>query len=167
MNDPPGLPGNAPRAQFTKVTAGASLTHGFEPFGLRTQLSSTLAGQWSNDVLYPSEQVALAGPFAVRGYRDGRVFGDRGMTWRNELAFPFALASGSRAALAVRPFVGADFGKVWAHDDVPGAYLSGWSTGTSVAWSTVSVQLSWSGAAWRSDSIAQDHMFFARFAASF
>ncbi len=167
LNDPAGLPGNAPRAQFTKITAGAGVNHGFEPFGLRTQLSSTLAAQWSNDVLYPSEQVAIAGPFAVRGYRDGRLFGDRGMTWRNEIAFPFSLGAGSGAALAVRPFVGADFGKVWAHDDVPGAYLSGWAAGTSFAWSSISVQLSWSGSASHSASLAPDHMFFARFAASF
>jgi hemolysin activation/secretion protein len=67
----------------------------------------------------------------------------------------------------VRPFVGADYGRVWSHRDAPGAYLSGWATGTSLAWSSVSLQLSWSGSAWRSDSVARDHLFFAHFAASF
>jgi hemolysin activation/secretion protein len=78
LDDASGSPGNAPRAQFTKFTAGAGVTRGFEPFGVRAQLSSTFAGQWSNDVLYSSEQIAIAGPFAVRGYRDERLFGDRG-----------------------------------------------------------------------------------------
>jgi hemolysin activation/secretion protein len=167
VNDPAGLPGNAPRAQFTKFTAGAGVTQGFAPFGVRTQLSSTLAAQWSNDVLYSSEQIAIAGPFAVRGYRDERLFGDRGLTWRNELALPFALGAGTGSVIALRPFVGADFGKVWSHDGVPGGYLSGWAAGTNVAFSSVSLQVSWSGAAARSSNLPSDHMFFARVAASF
>lgn len=166
LDDPSGLPEHAPRAQFTKFTLSAGLTRSFEPLGVRTQLSSTLGAQWSDDVLYPSEQVTIAGPFSVRGYRNSRVFGDRGMTWRNELAFPFSLGMRGGGALAVRPFVGADYGKVWAHHDAPDAYLSGWAAGTSIAWSAISLQLSWSGSAWRSDDVASDHMFFARFAAS-
>jgi hemolysin activation/secretion protein len=89
------------------------------------------------------------------------------MTWRNELAFPFSVGMPGGRGLGVRPFLGLDYGKVWAHHDVPGAYLSGWSAGTNFAWSALTLQLSWSGSAWRSDSIASDHMFFARFAASF
>jgi hemolysin activation/secretion protein len=167
LSDPGDLPGNAPRAQFTKISTGAGVARGFETFGVRTQLSSTLATQWSNDVLYSSEQMAIAGPFSVRGYRDGRLFGDRGMTWRNELAFPVSFGALANIGLAIRPFVGADYGKVWAHGSVPGAYLSGWAAGTNLAWSSVNAQLSWSGSAWRSQPVAPDHMFFARFTASF
>jgi hemolysin activation/secretion protein len=167
MHDPANLPGGAPTAQYTKLTAGAGVSRGFMPFGVRTQFSSTMTSQWSNDTLYSSEQIAISGPYAVRGYRDVLLFADRGLMWRNEVAFPFAFGIGNTSPLSLRPFLGADFGRAWSHDAVPGSYLSGWAVGTSLAFARVSVQLSWSGAAWRSQSVPADHLFFARLAASF
>jgi hemolysin activation/secretion protein len=167
LHDAGDLPGNVPHGEFLKMIAGAGVVRNFAPFGVRTRVSSTFAGQWSNDALYPSEQVAIAGPFAVRGYRDVRLFGDRGFTWRNELGFPFAFGVGNAPPIGVRPFIGTDFGKVWAHNDVPSAYLSGVAAGVNLAFASVSLQLSWSGAAWRSNSVPYDHLFFARLAASF
>jgi hemolysin activation/secretion protein len=167
FHDPVDLSGGAPHGEFLKLTAGAGVTRGFEPFGIRTQVASNFSGQWSNQTLYASEQFAIAGPFAVRGYRDVRLFGDRGFTLRNEVGFPFALGSASAHPLGLRPFVGADFGKVVAHNDIHSAYLSGWATGASLAFGATSLQLSWSEAAWRSRSIPTDHLFFARFTTSF
>jgi hemolysin activation/secretion protein len=167
VSDPPGTTGDAPRAQFTKLTGGAGVSRSLAPFGVRTQLSSTMAAQWSNDVLFSSEQIGISGPFAVRGYRDFRLFGDRGLTWRNEVGFPVAIGVGAAAPLSLRPFIGADLGRVWSHDGVPGAFLSGWATGASLALSRFSVQLSWSEASSRSASVPADHLFFAHLAASF
>jgi hemolysin activation/secretion protein len=166
LEDAGGLPEEAPRAQFTRVTLGASVSRGFEPFGVRTELMSSLNAQWSNDVLYASEQISLAGPFSVRGYRDVRLYGDRGFTWRNELAFPFALGAGGRRPLGIRPFVGADFGRVWSHEDSDGGHLSGFAAGVSVSFAPASLQLSWSGAGSRSDGLPSDQLFFARLAVS-
>jgi hemolysin activation/secretion protein len=167
LDDPAGLPETAPRAQFTKLTLGAGLTRGFDLLGVRSQLSSTWSGQWSNDVLYSSEQITIAGPFSVRGYRDVRLFGDRGMTWRNELGFPFSLGSGGVQPISVRPFIGADAGRVFAHETTPTGYMTGWATGVNVARFPMSLQLSWSGAGPRSRELPSDHLFFARLAASF
>jgi hemolysin activation/secretion protein len=167
FHDASDLPGGAPHGEFLKMTAGAGVTRSFEPFGLRTQISSNLSGQWSNDTLYASEQFAIAGPFAVRGFRDVRLFADRGLTWRNEVGFPFALGAGNLHPLSLRPFIGSDFGRVLAHNDVPSAYLSGWAAGANLAFASTSLQLSWSGAAWRSRSVPSDHLFFARLVTSF
>jgi hemolysin activation/secretion protein len=167
LTDSPGTTGGAPRAQFTKLTGGAGVSRSFAPFCVRTQLSSTVAAQWSNNVLYSSEQIGISGPFAVRGYRDFRLFGDRGLTWRNELGFPLAIGVGAAAPLSLRPFVGADLGRVWSHDGVPGAFLSGWATGASLTLSRFSAQLSWSEAGSRSASVPADHLFFAHLTASF
>jgi hemolysin activation/secretion protein len=167
LDDEGDLPGGAPRAQFVKYTAGASVSRGFEAFGLRPQLSTRLLAQWSNDTLYSSEQIALAGPFAVRGYRESRLYGDRGLTWRNELGIPFTAGVGTRRPLAVRPFIGADFGKVWSHGTAEGGTLSGWTAGLGLNYAPVSLQLSFSGAGPRSATVPSDHMFFARLAAAF
>lgn len=162
VRDPGNLPDGAPSAEYTRFTGDASVSRGFQPFGIRTQLSSTVNAQWSNDTLYSSEQIGISGPYAVRGFRDVRLFGDRGLTWRNELSFPFAFRAGS-SPVSVRPFLGADYGRVWSHDTVPSAYLTGWTTGASVAIRRVNIQLSWSAAARRSTAVPDDHMFFARF----
>ena len=167
LDDESNLPAGAPRAQFLKYTAGTSVSRTFEKSGIRTQLSSRLSAQWTNDTLYSSEQIALAGPFSVRGYRDSRLYGDRGLTLRNEVAFPFVAGLGTRSPLGIRPFVGADFGKVWSHGETEGGSLSGWSAGVGLSYAPVSLQLSFSGAGPRSAAVPSDHMFFARFAAGF
>jgi hemolysin activation/secretion protein len=162
MRDPGNLPKGAPSAEYTRLTGSTAVSRGFSPFGIRTQLSSTLNGQWSNDTLYSSEQIGISGPYAVRGYRDVRLFGDRGLTWRNELSFPFVFHAGPMP-VSVRPFLGMDYGRIWAHDMLPSAYQTGWTAGASAAIWRVSLQLSWSAAAWRSASVPDDHMFFAHF----
>jgi hemolysin activation/secretion protein len=167
LHDPGNLPGNAPHGDFLRTNADAGLSRGFAPFGVRMQFSSTLAGQWSDEALYPSEQIAIAGPFAVRGYRQVSLYGDRGLTWRNELGFPLVVAAGSTTPLNIRPFVGSDFGKIWSHNDVPGGYLSGRTLGASVSFARDVLEVSWSEAGRRSSNLPADHYFFARFAASF
>jgi hemolysin activation/secretion protein len=167
LDDAEALPAGTPRAQYLKFSAGGGVSRGFDAMGVRTQVSSRLAAQWSNDTLYASEQIALAGPFSVRGYRDSRLYGDRGLTWRNELAFPFTAGVGTRSPLGVRPFLGIDYGKVWAHGPAEGGSLSGWTAGVGLNYAPVSLQVSFSGAGPRSASVPSDHMFFARLAAGF
>jgi hemolysin activation/secretion protein len=167
LDDAATLADGAPRAQYLKFTAGGGVSRGFEALGVRAQVSSRLTGQWSNDTLYASEQLALAGPFSVRGYRDSRLYGDRGLTWRNELAVPFTVGAGAHTPLGVRPFLGADYGKVWAHGAAEGGSLSGWTAGVGLNYAPMSLQLSFSGAGPRSASVPSDHMFFARLAAGF
>lgn len=167
QNDPADLPGTAPHTQFTKLTLGAALNHAIDSAGAPRQFSSSLQAQWSNQVLYAGDQFALAGPFAVRGYRDLRLYGDRGFFWRNELTFPRNIAIGPGAPWSVRPFVGLDIGTTFAHGDTHSATLSGWVMGTSIGSGPFALQLSWSGSGPRSAGITADHSFFARFAANF
>ena len=118
-------------------------------------------------MLFPSEQIAITSPFAVRGFRDVNLFGDRGVTWRNELGFPFVLPSGKRIPISIRPYVGADAGKTWSHDGVEGGYLASATAGLSVSVATVHAEVSWSNSTFHSSGLAPDHYIFARLAASF
>jgi hemolysin activation/secretion protein len=167
LHDAADLPGNAPHAEFLKATAGVGVSRGFQLGDLRAQASSNVSAQWSNSVLFPSEQIAITGPFAVRGFRDVSLFGDRGVLWRNELGFPIPLPSPRGFPLMLRPFIGADAGKVWAHDGLPGGYLTSDTAGLGLNFGRLHAEVSWSGSAFRSINLAPDHYFFARFAASF
>jgi hemolysin activation/secretion protein len=167
FHDPGDLPGNAPHGDFLRTNFDAGVSRSFAPLGVHMQLSSNLGGQWSNDVLYPSEQVAVTGPFAVRGYRDVSLLGDRGFTWRNELGFPFTIAPGNFRSFSVRPYIGADYGQVWSHDGIPGGHVSGGTVGAHFALAPVMFEVSWSEAGRRSSYLPTDHYFFARVVASF
>jgi len=103
----------------------------------------------------------------VRGFRDGSLFGDRGILWRNELGFPIPLPSPGGLPISLRPFVGVDAGKVWVHDGLPGGYLTSDTAGLGLNFGRIHAEVSWSGSAFRSTNLAPDHYFFARLAASF
>lgn len=85
LEDMANLPDNAPRAQFTKGRLSANWSNQF-PLGERTvDLSSSLSGQLSRDVLYGSEQLLIGSVFSVRGFRDNSLANDNGWMLRNEV----------------------------------------------------------------------------------
>ncbi|MGL4861055.1 MAG: ShlB/FhaC/HecB family hemolysin secretion/activation protein [Enterobacteriaceae bacterium] len=89
------------------------------PFRLGAQplrYNTSWRGQWSNVPLTPQDRVAIGGRYSVRGF-DGEqsLSGDKGLIWRNELAWNIA-GRGQETYLAL------DYGRVAG----PGArYLKG------------------------------------------
>lgn len=167
-SDADHLPGDVPHAQFTKYTFGAGINTAFDARGTRLSLSSSLRGQWTSNTLYTGDQITITGPFAVRGYRDVRVYADRGVVWRNELSSLHRLGGKDQgAAWVVKPFVGLDVGRSFAHGGRDGATLSGVAAGTAVMRGPFALQLSYSTSGPASDGIASDHSFFARLDANF
>ncbi|WP_458096271.1 ShlB/FhaC/HecB family hemolysin secretion/activation protein [Roseomonas sp. WA12] len=75
------------RADFTKISGEATRTQALFALGPQTVLSlqGTLAGQWTNDVLPPSEKFYLGGNRLGRGYYTGEVTGDRAIAVSAEL----------------------------------------------------------------------------------
>lgn len=168
LPDLPNQPDSAPRAQFTKLTFGAGINARLDLAGQPVALTSQLTGQWSDDVLFASEQLAIAGPFAARGYRDVRLFGDRGLYIRNEIATPFSFdLPALDTSLNIRPFAGIDFGRTFSHEGEEGRALSGWVTGFNLSVSRVSFQISGARAAWRSPGIPRDNQIFTRLSVAF
>jgi hemolysin activation/secretion protein len=69
----------------------------------RLVLSTRLAGQWSNGLLYTPERLAVGGPNSVRGYPPATLLADRGLVGSIELSRHFD-SSGSPGAFAARGF---------------------------------------------------------------
>lgn len=142
LEDADNLPGSAPRAQFSKVTAQAGY---YKPFGFYEQnmlFSTQLSGQYAFDTLYGSEQVSIGGIYTVRGFYDEVLANDHGAFWRNDLALmkPFGPIFGKMATL--KPYIGLDAGVVGGRaPKTPSGVLVGAAVGLGLTAGAVSFDI--------------------------
>jgi hemolysin activation/secretion protein len=97
-------------------------------------LWASAGGQWSNDVLLPSnQQYFIGGEGSVRGYATGLLSGDQGYTLSLELHHPLNLGGwvGGGAALAATGFAFVDYGRVYPYRP-PASVLPPWQQLTGV-----------------------------------
>lgn len=147
LSDPPGLPPQAPRAQYFKQTYGASLSMPLKVADTMLSWQSTALGQHSRDVLYGTEQILVGGPFSVRGFRQTSISGDSGFYWRNELSTTLPLGKllpGYGGNAQLRPYVGYDVGHIYGKYGIPGGTLAGSTIGFNVFAAPFSFQLGYS-----------------------
>lgn len=109
-----------PKAQFSKLTGTLSYGRPFKLGKMDMKLRSTVSGQWSDDVLFGSEQLALGGHSTVRGSRKSLFFGNTGLYWRNELSMPLPSPENPRIAAVLgrlEPYAAVDSGHVFGRDN--------------------------------------------------
>lgn len=119
---------------YTRVTLNARMQYHWP----RSSLSGSLNGQWSDKVLLPSEQLALAGQ--VRGYAPLSLNAATALSSRIEWARPVFFERWGFSS--VRPQVGAEF--AWAPDasgNADAERLSAVTTGITVPWKAALGQL--------------------------
>ncbi len=104
----------SPKAQYTALHGDISYGHPIDAFGLDLTWSIVAHGQWTNDSLYSTEQIALGSDTTVRGYKEQILEGNRGGSLRNELsaAVPSGIARLDDTLGVLRPFIGYDVGVV-------------------------------------------------------
>ncbi|MCT7313273.1 ShlB/FhaC/HecB family hemolysin secretion/activation protein [Ralstonia sp. CHL-2022] len=110
--DAPDITRDEAHSQFWKLDGNASTqlplaTVATAVFAYRGQVQA----QWSNVALFGSEQIFAGGMSSVRGFREGIISGDRGLTLRNEVVWanaptlwgvriePYAFVDGGQAQL--------------------------------------------------------------------
>ena len=82
----------APEERYHGGSARTGIASGdlslYLPLTSTWRYSGTLSGQWSRHALTPQDRMAIAGRYTVRGF-DGEelLSGERGVQWRNELAW--------------------------------------------------------------------------------
>lgn len=96
------------KAQFEayKLYLYSSWNLGFATF------ATTFDGQYSDDILIPSETVYIGGETSVRGFKDDGASGDSGFYVRNDLNFNLAQIFGweNEVAKAITPSLFFDYG---------------------------------------------------------
>lgn len=114
--DPAGLPDFAPRNEFTTLKLTGSWAREFTFAQRAFNYSGSLTGQLTPDVLHGSEQLTIGGIYAVRGFDETNLAGDKGLVWRNDLSTTFRVPLGGPGKIvAVRPYVGIDYGRAWTN----------------------------------------------------
>ena len=83
------LSSNSPRAQFERFKLYATLSKKITipKLEIPVLLATEMDSQFSNDVLFGSEQFSVGGYYSVRGFRDSYLTGDTGYYFRNSADF--------------------------------------------------------------------------------
>jgi len=108
-SDPSNLPRDAAHAQYTKLDASISGSVQLSP---HFTLTSQLAGQFTDQALFSSEQIFIGGASTVRGFPEGLLSGDRGALIRNELQYNARTVSFLGTQTRLQPFLFVDGGSV-------------------------------------------------------
>ncbi|WP_051320948.1 ShlB/FhaC/HecB family hemolysin secretion/activation protein [Rhizobium mesoamericanum] len=146
----PGEPGaGTADPRFSKFGATVSGTRPYEISGERFELTTLLSGQYSPDNLFGAEQIGLGGYSNVRGIRQSVIFGNNGFFSHNEFAWRITPFEGGQAAAILgelRPYVGLDFGRVFAQRrfDIEGGHLASWTVGARLVGGSLSADVGYS-----------------------
>ncbi|NKA93512.1 ShlB/FhaC/HecB family hemolysin secretion/activation protein [Ralstonia solanacearum] len=130
--DAPDITREEAHSQFWKLDGNASTQLPLPSVG-KTALAyrGQVQAQWSNVALFGSEQIFAGGMSTVRGFREGIISGDRGLTLRNEVVWANAPAV---AGVRIEPYVFLDGGQTQLVATQHWQYLAG--TGVGVRLST-------------------------------
>jgi hemolysin activation/secretion protein len=105
------------KIDFTKFSGQVSRNQTlFEPYTDATvAFVGAIGGQYTNDLLPPSEEYYLGGPTFNRGYYYGQVSGDKALTISSELRLntPIRLSDKIPFELRAQFYVFYDWGAVW------------------------------------------------------
>ncbi len=150
LEDPSGLPGYAPKAEFTKVMFDVRYSRPFTVAKQRLLFSSSVNAQFGSDVLYGTDQLTGGGQYAVRGFDESNPAGDWGFVWRNDVSVPFEVNLPAGPSLGLRPYLGLDVGRLWSNvDGLPDSFvppeggLAGGAVGVSFSYRQANFDISY------------------------
>lgn len=129
-----------PRAQFKTLHTETNANTLVSIAGQQFSFSTSLNAQWSPDMLYPTEQMLIGGPYTVRGFDSVTASGSTGCYIRNDLSW---LLRGSAwgAPTLFAPYIGLDAGRIWRANSVQDTSAALVGTTLGVRWNAGPVAL--------------------------
>lgn len=85
--DPSGAPKGTPKAQFKKIDGRFTLVKPLPPWA---SYQGNIAFQYTEDLLYSSEQIHIGDKSSVRGFETTAASGEKGFYWRNDISLSTA-----------------------------------------------------------------------------
>jgi hemolysin activation/secretion protein len=119
-------PAGSPKGQFETVSASLGYFR-TQDLGAATLIFNTsVSGQWTDDVLFGSEQMSLGGYSTVRGVREAVLYSGKAIQMRNELSFLLPELNNAEATRIIgrlEPYIAIDLGH--SASDASGTALGG------------------------------------------
>lgn len=124
--------GNVPTPFGTRYNAAVSYFRPLALKGVDATWSSSLQMQTSPHFLYGSEQMSVGGLFTVRGFDGTSLSAERGLYWRNDLAFtlPPPEEASTRWIGRLQAYVAVDLGRIFGREGQTTGSLAGLVLGT-------------------------------------
>nr|MBF0223623.1 ShlB/FhaC/HecB family hemolysin secretion/activation protein [Desulfobulbaceae bacterium] len=135
-----------PKSQFQTVKLNLSYVKPLEVTGVKSNYFANFSGQYSNDVLFGSEQISIGGSYSVRGFHTVSDSSDRGWYLQNTLTFTPDIMESKFGIkdCSVSPFIGYDVGQLLSHYSQENRWLSGAAVGIGMKYKKLSVNLNYS-----------------------
>jgi len=123
--------GNVPTPFGTRYNAAVSYFRPLPLKGVDATWSSSLQMQTSPHFLYGSEQMSVGGLFTVRGFDGTSLSAERGLYWRNDIAFtlPPPQESSARWIGRLQTYVAVDVGRIFGREGQITGSLAGMVVG--------------------------------------
>lgn len=150
--DPSSLADEAPKAQFLSYGARLNIDGAVELGNLKTNLSTSIAGQYTKDALYGSEFFTVGGFSAVRGV-NASAAASRGAVMRNQwsVLLPHTGVGGLDEAFQnlfprgiLHAYLAYDLGQTNGRFDDEKRIYSSWSVGLTGSWKDLNFDMIYS-----------------------
>lgn len=146
-----GEPGaGSANPNFSKLSATIAINRPFDLGSEAFETNLLVAGQYSPDLLFGAEQMALGSYANVRGSRESLIFGNNGIFIRSEISWrtlPWAEHPGVAKLLGeLRPYVGLDYGRIFRQRrfDIEGGDLLSATIGARLAGGGINLDFGYS-----------------------
>ena len=138
-----------PRAQFESTSFLLNTYVAFPTGSLSGAYSLQISGQYSQDLLFGSEQIAYGNYSTVRGLRESVIFGNNGTLIRNELSIRTSPSSDPDIAKSFGVFetyFSLDYGQVFSQEQyqISGSHLTGATIGIRTIGGAFSIDVTYS-----------------------
>lgn len=147
--------GTVPTPFGTRYNAAASYFRPLPLDGADATWSSSLQMQTSPHFLYGSEQMSVGGLFTVRGFDGTSLSAERGLYWRNDVAFTLPAQDGpvARRLGRLQAYVAVDLGRIFGRQGQTTGSLAGMVLGVRAVGGPIGFDLGLGRPLYASDSV--------------
>lgn len=147
--------GTVPTPFGTRYNAAVSYFRPLPLQGTDATWSSSLQMQTSPHFLYGSEQMSIGGLFTVRGFDGTSLSAERGLYWRNDLAFSLPAQDGpvARKLGRLQAYLAVDVGRIFGRQGQTTGSLAGVVLGLRAAGGPIGFDLGLGRPVYVSDSV--------------